>query len=81
MITKEQLVTKFGTAADGRTPPAWAAERLDRDQRLAALKFVADRDGADSQLYHSLAAQHQYLLSRFSGQMQRVRQHSHAAAS
>jgi hypothetical protein len=42
-------------------------ERLDRVQRLATLKFVADRDGIDSPLYTALAAQHQWLLGRDSG--------------
>jgi hypothetical protein len=39
-------------------------EAMNREQRLATLKFVADRDGVDSPLYTSLAAQHTWLLSR-----------------
>jgi hypothetical protein len=42
-------------------------ERMSREQRLTALKFVADRDGIDSHLYRSLAAHHQYLLERANG--------------
>ena len=42
-------------------------ERLDRERRLAILKFVADRDGIDSQLYRSLAVHHEYLLERANG--------------
>ena len=39
-------------------------ERLDRNERLATLRFVQDRDGLDSPLYCTLGAQHQYLLNR-----------------
>jgi len=46
-------------------------ERQNREQRLATLKFVADRDGIDSPLYHSLAAQHQYLLYRVNNELHR----------
>jgi hypothetical protein len=40
-------------------------ERLDRSERLATLKFVADRDGYDSPLYVSLACQ--WLLNKSNG--------------
>jgi hypothetical protein len=42
--------------------------RLDRDERLAALRFVADRDGVESMLYRRLAATHQQLLRTANGQ-------------
>ena len=42
-------------------------ERLDREQRLATLKFVADRDGPDSPLCVALATQHEWLLNRANG--------------
>jgi hypothetical protein len=42
-------------------------ERLDREERLAALKWVADRDGVDSPLYASLSAQHEWLLNTANG--------------
>jgi hypothetical protein len=48
-------------------------ERMSREERLAALKFLADRDGIDSPLYTSLAAQHEWLLDRSNGVTQRRR--------
>jgi hypothetical protein len=42
-------------------------ERLSREDRLATLRFVQDRDGIDSPLYHSLANQHQHLLNKTNG--------------
>jgi hypothetical protein len=42
-------------------------ERLDREQRLATLKFVQEREGTDSPLYCALAAQHEFLLGRAYG--------------
>jgi hypothetical protein len=42
-------------------------EALDREQRLATLKFVQDRDGVDSPLYCAPAAQHEFLLGRAYG--------------
>jgi hypothetical protein len=35
---------------------------LDREQRLATLKFVADRDGVESETYVRLANQHRKIL-------------------
>jgi hypothetical protein len=42
-------------------------ESMSREERLATLRFVQDRDGIDSPLYTALAAQHQWLLGRDSG--------------
>ena len=42
-------------------------ERLDRNERLATLRFVQDRDGPDSPLYVALATQHEWLVNRTNG--------------
>jgi len=39
-------------------------EKLDREERLAILRFVQDRDGPNSPLYIALAAQHTWLLNQ-----------------
>jgi hypothetical protein len=57
-----ELYARSGRATRGIKMTNQEFERLDRQERLATLKFVADRDGLDSQLYQSLAAQHQFLL-------------------
>jgi hypothetical protein len=46
---------------------------LDREQRLATLKFVADRDGVESEIYVRLAKQHRMLLLESSGVPLRLR--------
>jgi hypothetical protein len=40
---------------------------LNREEQLAALKFLADRDGVDSPLYYSLACQHEFLCNKDNG--------------
>jgi hypothetical protein len=42
-------------------------ERLDREERLATLKFTADVHGIDSDLYCRLAKPHRRLLIEASG--------------
>jgi hypothetical protein len=41
--------------------------RLNREERLATLKFIADHDGIDSPFYYSLACQHEFLLNASNG--------------
>ena len=39
-------------------------EAQTREERLATLRFVQDRDGIDPPLYVALATQHEWLLNR-----------------